>query len=53
MRLITLHQSPILSVIYRFSRDLEKMASFLEAQPILVVATENRLDPSIKMQDPD
>ena len=35
-----------------FSRDLEKMASFLKAQPILVVATENRLDPSIKMQDP-
>ncbi len=35
-----------------FSRDLEKMASFLEAQPVLVVATENRLDPSIKMQDP-
>ena len=35
-----------------FSRDLEKMASFLETQPILVVATENRLDPSIKMQDP-
>ena len=35
-----------------FSRDLEKMASFLESQPILVVATENRLDPSIKMQDP-
>ena len=35
-----------------FSRDLEKMASFLEAQPILIVATENRLDPSIKMQDP-
>jgi surfeit locus 1 family protein len=35
-----------------FSRDLEKMASFLEAQPILVVATQNRLDPSIKMQDP-
>ena len=28
------------------------MASFLETQPILVVATENRLDPSIKMQDP-
>ena len=35
-----------------FSRDLEKMASFLEAQPVLIVATENRLDPSIKMQDP-
>ena len=35
-----------------FSRDLEKMASFLETQPILVVATENRLDPSLKMQDP-
>ena len=35
-----------------FSRDLEKMASFLEAQPVLLVATENRLDPSIKMQDP-
>ena len=35
-----------------FSRDLEKMASFLEAQPIMVVATQNRLDPSIKMQDP-
>ena len=35
-----------------FSRDLEKMASFLETEPILVVATENRLDPSIKMQDP-
>ena len=35
-----------------FSRDTEKMASFLEAQPILVVATQNRLDPSIKMQDP-
>ncbi len=35
-----------------FSRDLEKMASFFEAQPILVVATENRIDPSIKMQDP-
>ena len=28
------------------------MAKFLEAQPILVVATENRLDPGIKMQDP-
>ena len=35
-----------------FSRDLEKMANFLETEPILVVATENRLDPSIKMQDP-
>lgn len=35
-----------------FSRDLEKMASFLGAQPVLLVATENRLDPSIKMQDP-
>ena len=35
-----------------FSRDLEKMASFLETQQILVVATENRLDPSLKMQDP-
>ncbi len=35
-----------------FSRDLEKMASFLKAKPILVVATENRLDPSIKMQEP-
>ena len=35
-----------------FSRDLEKMASFLEAQPILVVATENRIDPSIRMSDP-
>ena len=35
-----------------FSRDLEKMASFLETQKILVVATENRLDPSLKMQDP-
>ena len=35
-----------------FSRDLEKMESFLKAQPILVVATENRLDPSIKMQEP-
>ena len=35
-----------------FSRDLEKMANFLESQPILVVATENRLDPSIKMHDP-
>ena len=35
-----------------FSRDLEKMASFLKTQPILVVATENRLDPSIKMQEP-
>ena len=35
-----------------FSRDLEKMASFLETQPILVVATENRLNPSLKMQDP-
>ena len=35
-----------------FSRDTEKMARFLEAQPILVVATQNRLDPSIKMQDP-
>ena len=35
-----------------FSRDLEKMANFLETQPILVVLTENRLDPSIRMQDP-
>ena len=35
-----------------FSRDLEKMANFLETQQILVVSTENRLDPSIKMQDP-
>ena len=35
-----------------FSRDLEKMAKFLKAQPVLVVETENRLDPSIKMQDP-
>ena len=35
-----------------FSRDLEKMAKFLKTQPILVVATENRLDPSIKMRDP-
>ena len=35
-----------------FSRDLEKMAKFLETQPVLVVATENRLDPSIEMQDP-
>tara|TARA_B100001057_G_scaffold76476_1_gene71210 strand:+ start:55 stop:717 length:663 start_codon:yes stop_codon:yes gene_type:complete len=35
-----------------FSRDLKKMASFLKTEPILVVATENRLDPSIKMQDP-
>ena len=35
-----------------FSRDLEKMANFLKTEPILVVATENRLDPSIKMQDP-
>ena len=35
-----------------FARDLEKMANFLEAEPILVVATKNRLDPSIKMQDP-
>ena len=35
-----------------FSRDLEKMADFLETQPILVVLTENRLDPTIKMQDP-
>ena len=35
-----------------FSRDLEKMAKFLKTQPILVVATENRLDASIKMQDP-
>ena len=35
-----------------FSRDLEKMAAFLESQPVLVVATENRLDPNIKMQDP-
>ena len=35
-----------------FSRDLEKMASFLETQQILVVATENRLDPSLKMQHP-
>ena len=35
-----------------FSRDLEKMASFLETQQILVVATEKRLDPSLKMQDP-
>ena len=35
-----------------FSRDLKKMASFLKTEPLLVVATENRLDPSIKMQDP-
>ena len=35
-----------------FSRDLEKMAKFLNTEPILVVATENRLDESIKMQDP-
>ena len=35
-----------------FSRDLEKMANFLKTQPILVVATENRLDASIEMQDP-
>ena len=35
-----------------FSRDLEKMAKFLKTQPILVVATENRLDASIKMRDP-
>ena len=35
-----------------FSRDLEKMANFLDTQQILVVSTENRLDPSIKMQDP-
>ena len=35
-----------------FSRDLEKMASFLGTQKILVVATENRLDPSLKKQDP-
>ena len=35
-----------------FSRDLEKMAKFLKTQPILVVATENRLDASIKLQDP-
>ena len=35
-----------------FSRDLKKMANFLKTEPILVVATENRLDPSIKMQDP-
>ncbi len=35
-----------------FSRDLEKMANFLGTQPILVTVTENRLDPSIKMQDP-
>ena len=35
-----------------FSRDLEKMASFLETQQILVVATENRLDPSLEIQDP-
>ena len=35
-----------------FSRDLEKMAEFLKTQPILVVATENRLDATIKMRDP-
>ena len=35
-----------------FSRDLEKMAKFLNTQPILVVATENRLDASIEMRDP-
>jgi surfeit locus 1 family protein len=35
-----------------FSRDLKKMARFLESQPVLVVETQNRLDPSIKMQDP-
>ena len=29
-----------------------KMSSFLEVQPILIVETENRLDPSIKMRDP-
>ena len=43
---------PNLKLNVWFSRDLEKMARFLKAQPILVVTTENRLDPSIKMQDP-
>ncbi len=35
-----------------FSRDLGKMSSYLETQQILVVATENRLDPSLEIQDP-
>ncbi len=43
---------PNLKLNIWFSRDLEKMARFFDTQPALVVATENRLDPTIRMQDP-